>query len=178
MSLIKGETYELSLKASNDSSATWSYPTITYGFNTTIKDDALKNKDQETKKITYTAPATDTGLIKVGSRVGYHSWIDHNYTHTAIKEIRLINTDRTPPKEVTIDTITAQEDAVTLTGKAETNSNVLIKDATANNIHETSVDETGTFSISIAKQSSDSLFHVVNMDVKGNTSASKVLYFK
>lgn len=176
--LIKGETYELSLKASNDSSSTWSYPNVTYGFNTTIKDDALKNKHQEAKKLTYTSPTTDTTLVKLGSRVGYHSWIDHNYTHTIIKDIRLINTDRTPPKEVTIDTITAQENTVTLTGKAETNSKVLIKDSGSTILHETPVGETGTFSISIAKQSSDSLFHVVNMDVKGNTSASKVLYFK
>lgn len=175
--LVEGETYELTLAAQSKSNATYTFPNVMYGLDDQVKEDSLKEQNKEAKKMIYTAPKTGDSLVKLGARIGYHSWVDKNYTHTTVNDVRLINNDRTPPKAVTIDRITTQTDTITLTGKAEANSTVVIKGSTDAGLAEAPVAANGAFAITIEKQDSQSIYHLVNVDTKGNSSASKVLYF-
>ncbi|MFC0232565.1 serine aminopeptidase domain-containing protein [Vagococcus entomophilus] len=180
--MVQGENYQLSFKTKNATAWTWydwsSAPSVLYGIGTSVNEVALpsNNNEEIEKKLEFRAMRTAKEEVKLGAKMRIHNFLGRDNVHTAIKEVRLINSDNTPPKRIAIEDMTFTQDKVRIIGTAEPNLLVVLMTDNEQNIIETRADENGSFIMEIEAKGGMQL-HLVNYDVKGNRSVSIVLKF-
>lgn len=176
--VIAGQNYDLSFNAKNETNATFTYPNVLYGIDTEKRDEPLKGANTRSKTLTYTATENKDIKVKVGAKLGHNAFYDWtHYSHTVINNLKLVNTDRTPPQAVTINTVTTKGDTLTILGKGEPNTKIVVETQDGLTLFETDTDSKGSFNLHLSKEQA-SLFHVFNVDVKGNKSGSKVFIYQ
>jgi fermentation-respiration switch protein FrsA (DUF1100 family) len=174
----QGETYALSFNAKNETNAFFTYPNVLYGIDDIKKDDSLRSADVLTKTLQYTADATKEVKVKVGAKLGYYAFYDFtHFSHSTINNLQFINVDRTPPANLMIGSMKVQENSCTIQGIAESNSKILVENQEGTSIFEGKADAAGHFNITLSKEQGV-IFHLVNVDVKGNRSQSSVFIFQ
>ncbi|ALR99988.1 hypothetical protein ATZ33_00895 [Enterococcus silesiacus] len=173
--LMKGQPYELSFDAYNPNPKEYSQQVIKYGFGQPLTQEKQTNKNKVGKKIAYTPQVTGPKMITLGSEMTYYSLFGRTSTVMYLSNVKLINADKTAPEEVKISEVTIAPNETLVKGQGEPNT--LIQIVTANNdvILEVSTDDNGYFSLTIAKQQTGTILHMINKDIKGNTSASIIL---
>lgn len=180
--MVQGESYQLSFKTKNATDWTWydwsCAPSVLYGIGASVNEEALPNNNNEEreKKLEFRATKTAKEEVKLGAKMRIHNFFGRDNVHTAIKEVRLINSDNTPPKKVALDDLIFMQDKLQIMGMAEPNSSVALMTEEEQNVVEAKADESGNFTIEI-KATIGMQLHLVNYDVKGNRSASIVLRF-
>jgi pimeloyl-ACP methyl ester carboxylesterase len=174
----KGEVYELSFKAKNETDAWITFPNVLYGVDDLKRDDQLRISVVQSKTLEYTANEDKNVKVKVGGKLGYYSILDTvKYSHTSINQLSFVNTDRTPPNAAAIYSVTSDDNQCLINGSGEPNTTIIIEDRDGNQIFEMPTDDNGNFSLTLSKDQGD-LFHLMNKDIKGNTSESRLFIFQ
>ena len=173
--VIAGQNYELSFIAKNETNAFFTYPNVLYGINEVKKEDILKGDQATPKSLQFTATETKPAKVKIGAKLGHNPFYDlTHHSHTTINQLQLVNTDRTPPKGVTINTITTNGDTITIQGRGESNTKIVVENKDGQNLSTTDTDSKGNF-VLILSTKQNNLFHIFNVDIKGNKSESRVI---
>lgn len=176
--VIAGQKYDLSFDVKNETNAAFTYPNVLYGIDAEKRDEPLKGTDTVSKTLTYTATDSKTVKVKVGSKLGHNAFYDlTHYSHTGINNLKLVNTDRTPPQAITVNTVNTKGNKLTIVGKGEPNTKIVVENKDGLNLFETDTDSKGNFSLALSKEQA-SLFHIFNVDIKGNKSGSTVFIFQ
>nr|WP_277989047.1 Ig-like domain-containing protein [Enterococcus sp. DIV0849a] len=92
-----------------------------------------------------------------------------------LSNVKLINADKTAPEQVKVSEIVNNSEETLIKGQGEPETLVQILSANSEMILESSTDSNGNFSLTIPKQQTGTILHMINKDIKGNTSASVVL---
>lgn len=173
--LIKDETYELSFTAKNETNAVFTYPNVLFGIDNIKRDESLKNSEINYKKLQYKANETGNVKVKIGGKLGHYAWYDlTKYSHTAINNLQLLNTDRISPSGIIIMAINSTAESCFIQGKGEKNNFIVIEDINGEETDIIKTNNDGVFSLTLSKNQG-SIFHLINKDVKGNKSESRVV---
>ena len=176
--LISGQTYELSFNAKNEINAAFTYPNVLYGIDTVKKEDILKGDQTTSKSLQYTASENKAVKVKIGAKLGHNPFYDlTHHSHTTLNEVKLVNTDRTPPTGVNITNITKKGNTINISGRGEANTKIVIENQEGKLLLEKNTNNKGEFSLDLTKAQA-SLYHIFNVDIKGNKSESRVVVFQ
>lgn len=175
VALIKGQNYELSFNSWNPNPTEYSEQVIHYGFGQVTKREKQTARNKVTKKLTYTPVSSGVETISLGSEMTFYNWFGRTNTAMYLFDVKLINTDVIPPNKVIITGLEIEANRTKIKGQGEPNSTVLLRAIGGAVILEAMVDESGCFTVTIPKQETGTVLHLVNQDVKGNISESIVL---
>ncbi|MGX7244385.1 alpha/beta fold hydrolase [Enterococcus quebecensis] len=175
VSLTKNQPYELSFDAYNPNPKEYSEQVIKYGFGNSLKQEKQIAKNKVNKKIAFTPQTTGPQNIILGSEMTYSSLFGRKDTVMYLSNVKLINTDRTAPEPVKITQVSVTPSETFLTGQGEPETLIQVVSTTNEVILEVTTDSNGYFNLAVPKQQTGTLLHMVNKDLKGNTSASIVL---
>ncbi len=174
--LIAGETYELKLNAKNETGGWLTYPNVIYGIDGIKKEDPLKSSKTQSKTVVYQATETKDVKVKIGSKLGRRSLLGSDYSHTLINGVSLVNADRTPPAALELTELSWNQGSWTIRGKGEPRSLVQVADENGKIVSELLTEGNGFFTMTLT-EAQGSVRHLINQDVKGNRSESRVLVF-
>ncbi|WP_430605065.1 alpha/beta fold hydrolase [Enterococcus sp. DIV0840] len=175
VSLLKGQPYELSFDSYNPNPTEYSQQVIKYGFDQTLKQEKQTSKNIINKKMAFTPQTTGPKKIILGSEMTYYSLFGRTSTIMHLSNVKLINADKTAPEQVKVSEIVNNSEETLIKGQGEPETLVQILSANSEMILESSTDSNGNFSLTIPKQQTGTILHMINKDIKGNTSASVVL---
>lgn len=173
--LIKGQPYELSFDAYNPNPKEYSQQVIKYGFGQRLTQETQTAKNKINKKMIYTPQANESQNITLGSEMTHYSLLGRTSTVMYLSNVKLINADKTAPDLVKINEVTTTPSETLIKGQGEPETMIQLVFATHEVLLEVSTDHNGYFSLAIPKQESGTILHLLNKDIKGNTSASVVL---
>lgn len=177
VALTKGQTYELSFDSWNPNPTEYSEQVINYGFGQTAKREKQTAKKKVTKKMAYTPTKDGVENIYFGSEMTMYNLLGRTNTAMYFSNIKLIDTDMTTPEKIKISSVESSTDGTSINGQGEIGSKVIAMTPSRESVVEALTDASGNFVLSIPKQEPGSILHLVNQDVKGNTSESIVLAF-
>lgn len=173
--LIKGQSYELAFNTFNPNPTEYSSQVIKYGVDRTMKTEKQTNRNKVMKKMTITPDVTGKKNIILGSEMTYYNFFGRRDTVMYFSDIMLINTDISAPDLVKVKGVEINSEGTVIKGSGEVETTIQALDIDRNIVLETNTDNNGDFMLSIPKQSSGTILHLINQDIKGNTSASVVL---
>lgn len=177
VALTKGQNYELSFDSWNPNPTEYSEQVIQYGFGQTAKREKQTAKNKVTKKMAYTPTKNGVENIYFGSEMTLYNLLGRTNTAIYFSNIKLIDTDKTAPQKIKISSVESNTAGTTIKGQGEMDSKILVMTPSKEQVVEASTDAAGNFVLSIPKQETGSVLHLVNQDVKGNTSESIVFAF-
>ncbi|SPN74924.1 toxin Cry1Ac domain D-VI-related protein [Brochothrix thermosphacta] len=169
--VIAGQTYEFSFKAELEGDS--SYFTgktfaVLYSMGAALTKEEYRDTTIRTFKTTYTATQTGTVPIRFGIYRSYRANTAGGLQHNYIWDAKVVNTDKSAPaapKAKRIDT-----DSSALTGTAEANTSMLIKDSAGKLLSTIKVDAKGNYSFAVSKPVYNTVYYIANKDIAGNIS--------
>lgn len=173
--LVNGQSYELSFDAYNPNPTEYSQQVIKYGFGQTLTQEKQTAKNKVNKKAALTPQMTGPQKVVLGSEMTRYNVFGRTDTVMYFSNLKLINTDKTAPEQVKLTEVTSSPTETQIKGQGEPETLVQLLSATSEVLLEISTDTNGNFSLTIPKQQSGTVLHLINKDVKGNTSPSIVL---
>lgn len=173
VSVVAGQTYELSVTAKNTSATLFAYPNVVLSAGDKVATIPLKNRSQMTPKINFKATTDQSLAIKVGSNVGNSSLLGLATTHTQVANLIVVNADRTPPEALSNISTSQSGSQVTISGRGEANTTVILLNDQQIIIGQVTTDGNGAFQLTASLQKGQ--FHLMNQDVKGNCSQSTLI---
>lgn len=81
----------------------------------------------------------------------------------------------TPPEQIKITSTSFHRNTINISGKAEPNTTVRLMTPTKEQLIEVHSDDNGFFKLSTNVSLNQPILHLINSDVKGNTSKSMVV---
>lgn len=175
VALIKDQTYELSFDSWNPNPTEYSEQVIKYGFGNNLKQEKQTAKNKVMKKMSYSAVNNTIENIILGSKMTSYNLLGRTNTAMYFSNVKLINTDMTAPNKVSIDSMEIRDDETTIKGQGEPNSTIVVKKNSGESVFEVLTDDYGHYVLKISKQEAGTVLHLINQDVKGNSSESIVL---
>lgn len=172
---IKDEEYELSFNVQNPNPLEFSEQVIRYGFNSKLQTEEVLTQQPIQKKVNL--KAENNGNIKVilGAEMSFYNLFGRKYTRMDFSNIALVNTDSTPPTRAELTSVITNFDGTVISGRGEANTAIKVLGENDEVIIEVMTNEKGFFEVSIPKQMTGTVLHLINQDVKGNQSASTAL---
>ncbi|ODJ52991.1 Ig-like domain-containing protein [Brochothrix thermosphacta] len=169
--VIAGQTYEFSFKAQLEGdSSYWTRKefTVLYSMGAALTKEVYDDTATRTFKTTYTATETGTIPIRFGIYRTYRANTAGATQHNYVWDAKVVNVDKSAPaapKANRVDT-----DSSTLTGTAEANTSMLIKDSAGKLLSTIKVDAKGNYSFAVNKPAYNTVYYIANKDIAGNIS--------
>lgn len=164
VSVVKGETYRFSFTANRYNSMLDAVGVILYK----IGDQEIQEVEADGQSdyyFDYTAPETKEIEVSLGARKT--QWLSLRATTIDYTNLTLMNTDVTVPARPNVNNIFTDKNIVT--GSAEPHTTIVVK-TEDNQLFEGETDDTGAYTIQIARQIAGQFIEVYNKDVAGNVS--------
>lgn len=169
--VIAGQTYEFSFKAQLEGdSSYWTRKefAVLYSMGAALTKEVYDDTATRTFKTTYTATETGTIPIRFGIYRTYRANTAGATQHNYVWDAKVVNVDKSAPaapKANRVDT-----DSSTLTGTAEANTSMLIKDSAGKLLSTIKVDAKGNYSFAVNKPAYNTVYYIANKDIAGNIS--------
>ncbi|MGX7200823.1 hypothetical protein BCR22_06565 [Enterococcus plantarum] len=175
VNLQKNQTYELSFDAYNPNPKEHSQQVLKYGFGKNLKQEKQTAKNPVHKNMTFTPQVTGAQNIILGSEMTHYHWLGRKSTVMYLSNVKLINADKTAPERVKLNEVASTSSETLIKGQGEPESTIQIITTTNEVLFEVTTDSNGLFNLTIPSQETGTILHIINKDVKGNSSASLVL---
>ncbi|WP_413490582.1 alpha/beta hydrolase [Brochothrix thermosphacta] len=172
---VSGEEYQLSFNTLNPNPLEWSESQNRYGIGTAMKEETQKTTGKVAQSLA--VKATKTGELSVffGAKMTVYNLLGRTYTQMYYHDISVVNTDVTPPAQIKITSTSFHRNTINISGKAEPNTTVRLMTPTKEQLIEVHSDDNGFFKLSTNVSLNQPILHLINSDVKGNTSKSMVV---